>query len=98
VFGSHAESNEAAMSTDPPFAYRLDHHDGDSTVTLERARSYTAAVASVNGWAEELRRRGAAGSILVVEEAFGTAVARHPLDPVQSPFDPGHVKPPRAGT
>jgi hypothetical protein len=78
------------MSDQPPFAYRLDHYDGASTTTLARVPSYAAAVGFVEQWATALRAAGVLGTILVVEEAFGTVVARCPLDPGGGPFDPGH--------
>jgi hypothetical protein len=52
--------------------------------------SYASAIELVNAWSERLRRRGANGSILVVEEAFQTTVASHPLFPADHPFTGGH--------
>jgi len=81
------------MSDQPPFAYRLDHRKGASRATLARASSYAEATALVERWVGSLRSGGARGAILIVEEAFETVVARYDLDPVTSPFEPGHGDP-----
>lgn len=76
---------------DPPFTYRIEHRADGASVVLERIGSYDAAEELVAAWADRLRERGAAGAILVVEEAFGTTVAHHPiLRPGAIPADGRH--------
>ncbi len=79
---------------DPPFTYRLEHRRGDAAAVLARARTYEAIVAEVLPFAARLRATGAEGELAVVEEAFGTVVARHPLWPEDAPFAAHHEWPP----
>jgi hypothetical protein len=79
---------------DPPFAYRLEHRRGDAAAVLARAPTYAAVVAEVLPCAARLRAAGAEGELAVVEEAFGTVVARHPLWPADAPFAAHHERPP----
>ena len=78
----------------PPFTYRLEHRRGDATVILSRAPTYDAIVAEVLPYAAQLREVGAEGELVVVEEAFGTTVARHPIWPADAPFAAYHGRPP----
>lgn len=79
----------------PPFTYRLDHRRGDAAATLARAPTYDAIVAEVLPCAARLHDVGAEGELVVVEEAFGTVVARHPLWPADTPFEAYHERSPR---
>ena len=79
---------------DPPFTYRLEHRRGDAAAVLARAPTYVAMVAEVLPCAARLRAAGAEGELAVVEEAFGTVVARHPLWPADAPFAAHHERPP----
>ena len=79
---------------DPPFTYRLEHRRGDATAIMARAATYDAIVAEVLPYAARLRDVGAEGELVVVEEAFGTVVARPPLWPADPPFAPHHERPP----
>jgi hypothetical protein len=63
-------------------------------VVLARCPDYDAAVAEVLPTADRLREAGAEGELAVVEEAFGTVVARHPLYPADTPFEAHHQPPP----
>jgi hypothetical protein len=78
----------------PPFTYRLEHRRGDASVVLARCPDYDAVVAEVPPAADQLRAAGAEGELAVVEEAFGTVVARHPLWPTATPFEAHHRRPP----
>lgn len=82
-------------SMDPPFTYRLEHRRGDAAAVLARAPTYAAIVAEVLPCAAQLREAGAEGELAVVEEAFGTVVARHPLWPADAPFAADHERPPK---
>ncbi len=75
---------------DPPFTYRLEHRRGDAAAVLAHAPTYDAIVAEVLPFAARLREAGAEGELAVVEEAFGTVVARHPLWPGDAPFAAHH--------
>ena len=79
---------------DPPFSYRLEHRRGDAAAVLARAPNYDAIVVEVVRCAARLREAGAEGELAVVEEAFGTVVARHPLRPGDAPFAAHHERPP----
>lgn len=78
---------------DPPFTYRLEHRRGDAAAVMARASTYDAIVAEVLPYAARLREAGAEGELAVVEEAFGTVVARHPLWPADAPFAAHHERP-----
>ena len=77
----------------PPFTYRLEHRLGDAAVVLARAPTYDAILAEVLPCSARLRANGAEGELAVVEEAFGTVVARHPLWPADAPFEAHHKRP-----
>ena len=62
-----------------PFTYRLEYRREGRIRPLERATDYAAALRLVQDWAARLEADGEPGSIVVVEEAFGTMVARHGL-------------------
>jgi hypothetical protein len=85
------------MRDRPPFSYRLEHRDGASTLVLGQTGTYTSAIEAVETWSTTLRGEGAEGAIVVIEEAFGTVVARYPLDSSGPPFDHGHVDRPPGG-
>jgi hypothetical protein len=73
-----------------------------STATAARPRArtdgtYTSAIEAVETWSTTLQGEGAEGAIVVIEEAFGTVVARYPLDSSGPPFDHGHVDRPPGG-
>ena len=80
--------------SDPPFTYRLEHRRGDAAAVLARAPTYDAVVVEVLPCAARLRAAGAEGELAIVEEAFGTVVARHPLWPADAPFAAHHERPP----
>ena len=74
----------------PPFSYCLEHRFAAGRTVLERTTSYAAAIQLVNAWADRLRAEHADGAVVVLEEAFHTVVARHPLYPADRRFDGGH--------
>ena len=78
---------------DPPFGYRIEHRRAGECVVLERAPSYAAASDRILPLADQLRSLGAEGELALIEEAFGTVVARHPLWPADSPFEADHQLP-----
>ncbi len=78
---------------DPPLTYRLEHRRAGACAVLAREATYAAVVARVLPLAVELRNLGAEGELVVVEEAFGTDVARHPLWPPDVPFEAYHPRP-----
>ena len=80
-------------SPDTPFTYRIEHRRGEASAVLARAATYDAIVAEVLPCAARLRETGAEGELTVVEEAFGTVVARHPLWPADTPFEAYHEPP-----
>ncbi len=80
------------MPPRPPFDYRLEHRRADAPVVLARFPDYDAAVAGVMPSAARLREAGEMGELAVVEEAFGTVVARHPLWPADAPFRAHHER------
>ena len=85
------------MRDRPPFSYRLEHRHGGSILALGQTDTYALAVEAVETWSTTLQSNDAGGAIVVVEEAFGTVVARFPLDASGPPFDPGHAdRPPNA--
>jgi len=62
-----------------PFTYRVEYRREGRIRPLDRAADYAAALELVRDWAGRLEADGQPGSIVVVEEAFGTMVARHGL-------------------
>ncbi len=78
----------------PPFGYRLEHRRDDASAVLARCPDYAEVVAQVLPTADQLRAAGVEGELAVVEEAFGTVVARHPLWPADAPFEAYHPRPP----
>ena len=77
----------------PPFTYRLEHRRGEAMAVLSRTATYDAIVAEVLPSAARLREAGAEGELVLVEEAFGTVVARYPLQPADAPFEAFHERP-----
>ena len=69
-----------------PFTYRLEHRRGDACAVLARAATYEAIKGDLLAHAADLQAVGAEGSLLVVEEAFGTVVALQSLGPDGPPF------------
>ncbi len=60
---------------------------------LARTATYDAIVAEVLPAAARLREAGAEGELVLVEEAFGTVVARYRLRPADAPFEAYHERP-----
>lgn len=77
------------MSQRPPapFTYRLEYRREGRIRSLDRAPDYPVALDLMRDWASQLEADGEPGSIVIVEEAFGTMVARHGLGAVR---DFGH--------
>ena len=78
---------------DSPLTYRIEHRFGDACQVLEQAPDYETAVERVRPLAVSLRALGAEGELALVEEAFGTIVALHPIWPAEAPVDAVHEWP-----
>ena len=76
--------------SDSPLTYRIEHRRAGECVVLERAPSYEAATDRILPLTAQLRSLGAEGELALIEEEFGTIVARHPLWPPDAPFEAGH--------